>query len=121
MHETHPAIGTSVTVEARQTPTGWALERLVYAPVGSAKGHTITFNFTPGEAGASKFEVVAGKKKHLASGDVTMTAEGGEFWVLTQPVWAHRDPVVASATQTRGAAATQTASQAPTPDASQTH
>ncbi len=119
LHEIHPAIGTSVTVEARQTPSGWALEQLVYAPVGSAKGHTISFNFTPGEAGASKFELVAGKKKHLASGDVTMTADGGESWVLTQPAWAHREPVVASVTQTRGAAAMQTVSQGAAPGAGQ--
>ena len=112
LHETHPAVGTSVTVEARLTPNGWVLEKLHYAPVGNSKGeHALTLSFTPGDAGASKFEVFAGKKTHLASGELVVKAEGAESWSVTQPAWAHRAPVVASASQTRGQVATQTASQ----------
>jgi len=124
LHEIHPAIGTSVTVQARQTPTGWVLERLVYGPSATKAGkseHTLTLNFTAGDAGALKFDVVAGRKKNIASGDVTMTAEGGESWTLTQPAWAHREPVIASESQSRGQAAPQSASQGATPVATTAH
>jgi hypothetical protein len=118
LHEIHPAIGTSVSIEARQTPAGWTLEKLRYSPVESKKGeHSITLNFSPGTlAGASKFDVVAGRKTHLASGDLTVTADGGESWTLTQPAWAHRDPVIASETQTRAAVTAQTTSQTTVPE-----
>jgi hypothetical protein len=103
LHEMHPAIGTIVSIDARETPTGWALERLRYAPADSLKGdHGITFSFKPGDARALKFDVVAGRKTHLASGEVIMSTEGGESWTLTQPVWARRAPVVASKTESRG-------------------
>ena len=128
LHETHPLLGTSVMIEARQTPTGWVFERLVYAPAGARSikdGHMLTLTFAPSDAGVSKFEIVAGKKTHLASGDLVMSADGGESWTLTQPAWAHRPPVVASETQARSQAAAQTAAQtarqSSTPEASQTH
>ncbi len=103
LHETHPAIGTIVSIDARHTPTGWALERLRYAPAGMSKGdHGMTLSFKAGNAGASSFDVVAGRKTRLASGEVSMSADGGESWTLTQPAWARRAPVVASETQSRG-------------------
>jgi hypothetical protein len=122
LHDLHPAIGTSVAIEARQTPTGWTLQRLVYAPAGMTKGdHKITLNFAAGDGGASKFDVVAGKKTHLAGGELTTTKDGGESWTLTQPAWAKRAPVVASVTQTRGTASAQAAAQSSTAEATQTH
>jgi hypothetical protein len=121
LHITHPILATSVMVEARQTPTGWALERLRYAPEGNSKEHTITLTFSPESAGTSKFEIVAGKKTHLTSGELAITANGGESWTLTQPPFTHLPPVVASATQTRGATAALATAQSATPEASAAH
>ncbi len=94
-----------------------------YALAGMGKGdHALTLSFTAGQAGSSKFEVIAGKKAHLASGTFAMAANGGESWTLTQPAWARRAPVLASATQTRGAAATQQSkSQVVAPEGSVAH
>ena len=120
LHEVHAAVGTEVTVEAQQTAAGWSYARLRYAPAGMKKGeHTVTLTFTPGGAGPSKFDVVVGRKTHLASGELVTSADGSEAWTLTQPAWAHRAPVVASETQSRSSTQTTT-SQNVTPGA-ETH
>jgi hypothetical protein len=121
LHVTHPILGTSVTVEARQTPAGWVLEQLRYAPMGKAKDHVITLTFSPETAGPSKFDVIAGKKTHLTSGELTTTAAGGESWTLTQPPFTHLPPVVASATQTRASAPAQAMGQSTAPEATAAH
>ncbi len=110
LHEEHPATGITVGVQARQTPAGWMLQQLVYGPAGAAKGgHALTLDFALGERGALKFAVIAGRKTHLAGGELLLGADGAESWTLTQPAWARRAPVVATATQTSAGILTRTA------------
>ncbi|HEY0784981.1 MAG TPA: hypothetical protein VGD62_03860 [Acidobacteriaceae bacterium] len=114
LHMTDPLRATTATIEAMQTPQGWALERLHYAPTAVKGDHSLTLSFSPaaGDSGVFKFEVIAGKKNRIAGGTVTIGAGAGagaptggaarsESWVFTQPEEARKPAVEASATQIR--------------------
>ncbi len=93
------AAGTAMTLDAQQTPAGWAISRVRLGPTGAKIDHTLSLTFLPALApGAeSRFDIVAGKKTKLASGSV-QTGAGTEKWTMTAPDWAKGKSAAATVT-----------------------
>jgi hypothetical protein len=82
------APGREMWIEAQQTPKGWLIQRVRYAPQKQSDDHGFALTFQPGlsvgDQGSSatvKFEMQAGKKTKIGVG--TLTLQGS----ATQPKW----------------------------------
>ena len=105
VRETSARGGFEITLDERQTPDGWTLERARYVPSGVSGDHSVTLTIAPGAP--SKFDLVAGKKTRLASGTVMTTNSAGSLkqsWSFKDPASASKQPVEASISETTEAA-----------------
>jgi hypothetical protein len=107
--------GRTIALEATWTNGAWSIEKMHYSAVGADTNQGLTISFAPGATAGgaqSKFEVIVGRKTHIASGtvhgDPTQARMGWEFkdpdWLRGKTAW------VNSSVVNPGPAAAETAS-----------
>jgi hypothetical protein len=102
--------GRAMWIEAEQTPKGWLVQRLRYAPQKQSGDHGFAMSFEPGlpvgdqgSFATVKFEMQAGKKTKIGTG--TLTQQGNAAhpkWLLEvkTPDWARTKSMLEDAVVT---------------------
>jgi hypothetical protein len=84
--------GRYVTLDAAWSNGAWKISKMRYtAQNADDPNQGLTFSFTPAaQSGDSKFDVVAGRKTHIAGGTVHSDPEQGVVrWEFKDPQWLH--------------------------------
>jgi hypothetical protein len=97
--------GRTITIEASWSNGAWSIDKMHYAAVGADANQGLTISFAQ-----SKFEVIAGRKTHIAAG--TMHADPARVgWEFKDPQWLRgKTAWVDSTTVNQKAVPAQTAS-----------
>jgi hypothetical protein len=81
---------TTIATEIGYTEANGSVSRVSFGPAGAKRDHTLSLVFMPALApgAAARFDVIAGKKTKIATGNVQMTAAPGgasERWAMDSP------------------------------------
>jgi hypothetical protein len=106
--------GRTATLEAAYTNGAWSISKVRYSPqAGDDANQGLTFSFTPAaQADDAKFDVVAGRKTHIAGGTIHADPQQKLVrWEFKDPQWLRgKTASVGEATVGTSAPAPQTAS-----------